>query len=517
MYDIILKDGLVIDGTGNKPFKANIAIFDDTIALITPLDISRAKLVIDCSGKYISPGFIDAHTHTDFLVLMDETAEARIRQGITTDISGNCGIGVFPYRNPVLKDMVKDVLGEWDNWGWTDFTSFKSYYEKKKIGINELFLVSHTALRTAVMGEDSRREATEEEKKAMCDLLSTELESGAGGFSTGLYYSPCVYSDSDELERLLSVVKEKGKIFTFHHRSEGNGCYDSLKEVLDAAKKTGVKTEVSHLKAIGRENQKEVGRMLALIENYRKDGLDVKFDQYPYTFGSTSLYSLLPPRILALTKLEMRMALSLESERETIKKEINEDKTWDSIYPLVGPDEIKAIFLSSSPQFNNMSLSQISSGMGYSDPLDALFDILRDETGLAVMTDTTETEESLERIMVHPLMCFGSDSLYSSPYPHPRSYHAAVEFLSHYVRDKGLLSLEEGIRRMTSETASRFGLKDRGVIKEGNKADITVFDYNALKCNNDMTNEGIEAVIVNGRLSLLKGEIFPSLSGRILQ
>lgn len=516
MYDIILKGGLVLDGMGNKPFKANIAIFDDTIALITTLDISRARLVIDCSGKYISPGFIDAHTHSDFLVLEDEKAEARIAQGITTDISGNCGIGVFPYKNPVLKEMVKDVLGEWDDWAWTDFSSFKSYYEKKRIGINELFLVSHTALRTAVMGEDSRRGATEDEKRAMCTLLETELESGAGGFSTGLYYSPCVYSDRDELVRLLSVVERKGKIFTFHHRSEGNGCYESLKEVLDAAKMTLVKTEVSHLKSIGRENQKEVGRMLELIERYRNDGLDVKFDQYPYTFGSTSLYSLLPPRILALSKLEERMALSLESERETIKREINEDKTWDSIYPLVGPDEIKAIFLSSSPQYNNMSLSEIARTMGYPDPLDALFDILRDETGLAVMTDTTETEESLEKIMVHPLMCFGSDSLYSSPYPHPRSYHAAVEFLSHYTRDKGLLTLEEAVRRMTSETASRFSLKKRGALKEGYKADITVFDYSALKSNDDRTNDGIEAVIVNGRLASFKGEIFPSLSGRIL-
>ncbi len=516
MYDIILKGGVVIDGMGNAPFKADIAVFDDTIALVTPLDISRSRLVIDCSGKYISPGFIDAHTHSDFLVLRDEKAEARIAQGITTDISGNCGIGAFPYRNPILKDMVKDVLGEWNDWSWTDFTSFKSYYEKKKIAINELFLVSHTAIRTAVMGEDSRRVAREDEKRAMCKLLEEELESGAGGFSTGLYYSPCVYSDSDELERLLSVVEKKDKIFTFHHRSEGNGCYDSLKETLEVAAKTGVRTEVSHLKAIGRENQKEVDRMLGLIENARKEGLDVKFDQYPYTFGSTSLYSLLPPRILALSKLEQRMALSLESERERIKREINQDKNWDSIYPLVGPDEIKAIFLSSFAQYNNMSLSMIAKRMGLSDPLDALFDLLRDETGLAVMTDTTETEVSLEKIMVHPLMCFGSDSLYSSPYPHPRSYHAAVEFLSHYTRDKGLLTLEEAVRRMTSETAGRFGLKDRGAIKEGYKADITVFDYNELKSNDDRTNEGIDAVIVNGRLSLFKGEVIPALSGRIL-
>lgn len=516
MYDIILKNGLVLDGRGSKPRKANIAIFSDSIALVTDLDITRARTVIDCEGKYVAPGFIDAHTHTDFLVLKDPLASARIGQGITTDISGNCGIGVFPYNNPLLADMVKDVLGEWDDWGWSDYKTMKEYYSKRKIGVNEVFLVSHTALRVAVMGEDCRREASGEEIKAMCTLLAGELDEGAWGFSSGLYYSPCVYSGRDELLALLTVVKEKGKIFTVHHRTEGNGCLESLREVLSLAYETGVRIEVSHLKAIGKANQGEVDKMLALIEEYRKNGLDVKFDQYPYAFGSTSLFSLLPPRVLAFSRLEQRMALSLENEREEIKDEILHDRTWDSIYPLVGPDEIRVLFLSSSPQYNGMSLSEIAREKNLSDPLDALFDVLEEETGLAVMTDTTESPESLEKIMVHPLMCFGTDSLYSSPLPHPRSYHSAVEFLSHYVRDRKLLTLEEAVRRMTGETASRFGISDRGILDEGYRADITVFDLDNLKCNEDNTNEGIELVIINGKIASIKGEIFPTGEGRIL-
>lgn len=516
MYDIILKNGLVLDGRGNKPFKADVAIFSDTIALITDLDITRGKSVIDCNGKYIAPGFIDAHTHTDFLVLRDEKAEPRIGQGITTDISGNCGIGVFPYRNPVLKEMVGDVLGEWNDWAWTDYSSMKSYYKKKKIGVNEVFLVSHTAIRTAVMGEDSRREAGEDEISQMAELLRSELESGAWGFSTGLYYSPCVYSTRSELKALLTVVKEENKIFTVHHRTEGNGCYESLSDILSIAYETGVRTEVSHLKAIGRVNEKKVGRMLSLIEEYREKGLDVKFDQYPYTFGSTSLYSLLPPRILSFSRLEQRMALSLESEREKIKDEILHDTTWDSIYPIVGPDDIKALYLTSENRYNGLTLTEIAEEKGYEDPLDALFDILRDETGLAVMTDTTESRESLEKIMVHPLMCFGTDSLYSSPLPHPRSFHSTVEFLSRYVRDEKLLTLEEALRRMTSETASRFGIADRGVLAEGFKADIVVFDLDKLAVNDDNTNSGIDAVILNGKIASLDGKILYTGEGRIL-
>ncbi len=516
MYDIILKNGLVLDGRGSKPFRANVAIFSDSIALVTTSDISRSRLVIDCSGKYIAPGFIDSHCHTDFLVLRDPKAEARIGQGITTDVTGNCGIGVFPYISPLLKDMVKDVLGEWNEWKWKDFSSMKRYYLEKKIGVNELFLVSHTALRIAAMGSDCTREAREEEIERMCSTLRGELRSGAKGFSTGLYYSPCVYSDEKELSRILETVKEEGGIFTVHHRSEGNGCLESLREVLSTALKSGVRTEISHLKAIGGRNQGEALKMLSLIEEYRNDGLDVKFDQYPYTFGSTSLFSLLPPRVLAYSRLEQRMALSLESEREVIRKEIMEDTTWDSIYPLVGPENIKALFLSSSPQYNGMTLEEIAGEMKVSDPLDALFDILRDETGLAVMTDTTETDETLERIMVHPLMCFGSDSLYSSPVPHPRSYHATVEFLSKYVRDRKLLSLEEAVRRMTGETAERFGIKDRGILDEGYRADITVFDLEKLKAGERGTNEGIECVILNGKLASLGGKILYTGEGRVL-
>lgn len=516
MYDIILKNGLVLDGRGNKPLKADVAIFSDTIALITDLDITRGKVVIDCSGKYIAPGFIDAHTHTDFLVLRDEKAEPRIGQGITTDISGNCGIGVFPYRSPVLKEMVGDVLGEWNDWAWTDYSSMKSYYTKKKIGVNEVFLVSHTAIRTAVLGEDSRREAGENEIAQMAELLRSELRSGAWGFSTGLYYSPCVYSTCSELNALLTVVKDENKIFTVHHRTEGNGCYESLSDILSIAYETGVRTEVSHLKAIGRVNQNEVGRMLSLIEEYREKGLDVKFDQYPYTFGSTSLYSLLPPRILSFSRLEQRMALSLESEREKIKDEILHDTTWDSIYPIVGPDDIKALYLTSESRYNGLTLTQIAEEKGYDDPLDALFDVLRDETGLAVMTDTTESRESLEKIMVHPLMCFGTDSLYSSPLPHPRSFHSTVEFLSRYVRDEKLLTLEEALRRMTSETASRFGIADRGVLAEGFKADIVVFDLDKLAVNDDNTNSGIDAVILNGKIASIDGKILYTGEGRIL-
>ena len=516
MYDVILKNGLVVDGRGGKPFVADVAVFSSTIALITNSNISRGKNVIDCRGKIVAPGFIDSHTHSDFLLLSSPDGSYRIGQGITTDISGNCGIGVFPYKNPILKDFVKDVLGEWKDWKWKDFTSYKEYLMKKGIGCNEAFLVSHTALRAFVMGEDCLREAKEDEIETMSKVLSEELDKGAIGFSSGLYYSPCVFALKNELISLLKVVASKGKIFSVHHRSEGRGCVESLEEVLSLAKESGVRLEVSHLKAIGKENEKNVDVMLSLIEKYRKEGVDVKFDVYPYTFGSTSLFSLLPPRVLAYSRLEQRMALSLESERRVIKEEIMNPDGWDSVYPMVGPDAIKALYLSTHPEYNGMTLSEIAKIKNLSDPLDGLFDVLEDETGLAVMTDVTESEESLEKIISHPLMCFGTDSLYSSPLPHPRSFHSTVQFIKKYVLERKLLSIEEGIRRMTGETAERFGLKDRGTIEEGKAADITVFDPQRLSERDERRNSGFSLVLVNGKIALKDDEITGERGGKVL-
>ena len=514
MYDYIFRNATVIDGTGKEGFVANVALFAGSIAFVGEQPITRGKNVIDCKGKILCPGFIDMHCHTDLEVLRDRSAKARIGQGITTDVTGNCGIGTFPYNNPYLKTLVGDVLGEYPDWAWSDYTSWKSYVDKGGVGSNQLYLVSHSALRVAVLGESAGREASTDEIEKMCELLDEALSQGAYGLSSGLYYSPCLYANRDELLALLKCVKKHDKIFAVHHRCEGNDVVASLKEVLDLAFETGVRLEVSHLKAIGNKNQDKVGTLLSMIDEYRAKGVDVKFDQYPYTFGSTSLFSLLPPSILAFSRYEQRLALSLENERDDLKKEILKPNGWDSIYEMVGPDNIKAIYLETHPELNGKTLSQIGTVLA-KDPLDALFTVLSEETGLAVMEDVTTTEGNLKKIMSHDLMCFGSDSLYSSPLPHPRSYHSTVEFLARYIRDEKVLSLEEGIRRMTGEPALRLSLK-RGLIKEGYPADLVVFDLNKLKVNDDSTNSGFEYVFVNGMPAMAEGNLTGLRGGRVL-
>lgn len=491
MYDILIRNALVMDGTGGVPFKANAGITGDTISVLTSREIESARRVMDASGLVLCPGFIDMHTHTDLEVLRDRDMKAKIHQGITTDVSGNCGIGTFPY-SPMLPECVQDVLGAWDDWDWDGFSSYKGYLEKDGIGINEAFLVSHTALRLAVLGKDSSREASEQEILSMCALLDTALSEGAIGLSSGLYYIPCVFASHKELLALLRTVARHNALFAVHHRCEGNEVVSSLKEVLDLSLEAGCRLEVSHLKAIGRKNQAKVPELLRMIEDYRDRGLDVHFDQYPYNFGSTSLFSLLPPRILGLSRIELRLALSLESEREVIKHEILTPDGWDSVYEMVGPENITVLSSDTFPELNGKTLAEFGG-----DPLDALFDLLAEETGSAVMTDVTQSEESLRLIMSHPLMSFGTDALYSSPVPHPRSYHSTVRFLG-YARD-GVMSYEEAIRRMTGANADKIGILDRGYVREGYKADLLLLDPDALR-EDGMENDGFRLVLVNGKI-----------------
>ena len=514
MYDKLIRNALIYDGTGKAPYRANVALFRDRIAFIGNERIARTKDVIDASSYILTPGFIDIHTHTDLLMLRDPDMKARIDQGITTDVSGNCGIGVFPSSGEELKSAVSDVLGEWDDWSWTDYRSFCRKAEENGCAINEAFLVSHTALRLKVLGGNAGRAAAESEIDAMCALLDSLLSAGCWGFSSGLYYAPCLFAERKELLALLRVVKDHNKLFAVHHRCEGNDVLASLEEVLSAAAETGVRIEVSHLKAIGGKNQEKVPRMLEMIEKARADGVDVKFDQYPYTYGSTSLFSLLPPHMLSLSRFEQRLALSLENERADLKEEIMHPAGWDSIYEMVGPEYITALYLEGHDEYSGMTLSEIGKMKG-KDPLDALFDILSEETGLAVMTDVTESEENLRLIMKHPLASFGTDSLYSSPLPHPRSYHGAVEYLSKYILSEQILPLEEGIRRMTGENASRLGLEYRGLVKEGYYADLLLISPEKLRVNGDK-NEGIEMVMVNGEIRKMGESIIGKRNGCIL-
>ncbi len=521
MYDYLFKGAMVVDGTGKAAYKANVATKGNLIAYIGS-DSVRASHVFNAEGKYLTPGFIDIHAHSEFLALNTHSLKEKLEQGITTDVSGNCGIGVFPYERGQedIKELCADVLGCHENWNWQDFPSFKEEVERGGVGINMLFLQAHAPLRSVVLKGNPNREATDDEITEMCALLDKSLNEGCIGFSSGLYYAPCLFASSKELEMLLEVVAKHDALFAVHHRCEGNDVVASIKEVLDLALKTKVRLEISHLKVIGRNNQEKLDEVLSMIEEYRAKGCRVLFDQYPYVYGSTSLFSLLPPSALRLSRTELRFALSIESQREEYKSEMLNPVGWDSLYEMVGAENITIIELESNKEFEGLTLKE-AAGKLNTDPISALFDLLAEESGSAVMIDVTESEENLEKILKSPLMCFGTDALYSSANPHPRSRSAAIQLIKHYGLDRKTLPLEELVRKMSGETASRLNLKDRGVIKECYIADLVLFDPAKLEATAEPNkpfyrNEGLDVVMVNGTPVVQDGIYNGGLKGRIL-
>ena len=522
MYDHLFFNALIYDGSGGAPYRANVATLGSRIAFIGNERV-RARNFTDCTSLALTPGFIDIHAHSELMALRDPVMSAKICQGITTDLSGNCGIGVFPIKGEskeVLEGLCDDVLGHWQNWNWSDVTTFRNALNEKGVGINLALLQAHAPLRATAMGLDSSREATDEEIEVMCRLLDESLSSGCKGLSSGLYYAPCTFASEKELLSLLSVVKKHDAFFAVHHRCEGNDIIESVKEVLSLAKQTGVRLEISHLKVIGKKNRDKLDTVISLIEEARKDGLDVAFDQYPYAYGSTSLFSLLPPSALRLSRNELRFALSLDAERKEYASEMLSPKGWDSIYEMVGPDEITILELEHHKEVEGLTLTEVGKKMK-TDPLSALFDLLSDESGSALMMDVTEDEESLEKILRHPLMCFGTDALYSSPRPHPRSFSGAFHLLYRYGIEKKVLPLETLINRMSGEGAKRLGLKDRGLIKESYAADILLLDLEKLKDTAEpgktfVKNEGLVMTMVNGVVVVENGLANGNIAGTLL-
>lgn len=518
---ILFKNGTLVDGSGLESKKADVLIDGEKIVGILPANSGKAENEIDITGKVICPGFMDIHAHSELETLRDPSMMHKVSQGITFDLSGNCGVGAFP-RNISDEPAFADILGHCDSWNWTDF---ESYSKQVKCGINMGFLQNHAMLRKAAIKGNPNREASKEEVALMCQLLDKSLEQGCMGFSTGIYYAPNIFASRYEYIELLKVVKKHDGIFTVHHRCEGSEIVESVEEVLSFMRETNVRLEISHLKAIGRANADKVDTVLKMIHREKDNGYDVAFDQYPYAYGSTSLFSLLPPRLLRLEQKDMLKELEAtvkdEKKKAQLIYEIENPQGWDSIIQLCGFDNIVAVILESSPKFNGMTLTQCAS-MLKTDPYTALFTLLSKETKCALMIDYYESEETEKKIMTDSLMSFGTDALYAGSGAHPRSGNAAIRLVSEYALKQKTMSLEETIHRMTYKNATKLGIKDRGLIKEGMYADIVVFDPQRLKDNSNPLEpykkcDGLEYVFVNGIPAIKNGALTGSVSGKVIK
>ena len=500
----LIKNALIADGTENELFNADVLTEKDKIIDIGRFNsVSDAK-IINADKKILCPGFMDMHAHSDLEILRNPSMNHKIFQGITYDLSGNCGVGVFP-REINDSPAFADILGHYDNWDWTDYTSYKSRINSI---FNISFLQNHAMLRMNAISGNPNRVATSEEIKRMCYLLEKSLEEGCMGLSSGLYYAPNMYAGADEILSLLDVVKKHNALFCVHHRCEGDFILSSIDEVISYALKADVRLEISHLKAIGVKNQDKVDEVLNKIHNAESKGLDIGFDQYPYEYGSTSLYSLLPPSYLMLSHNDListlQTALSDTSERLKLISEIEHPNGWDSVIELCGFDNISIAVLETNPEYTGLTLTECSEKM-HCDPYGALFKILIEEKGCALMFDITQSTEKLIKIMKDPLMCFGTDALYTGSSAHPRSSSAAVHILDYFCKRNHVFSWSQLINKMTGKVAERIGLKNRGYIKKDMKADLVLFNPDTLHDNSSITNpyalsSGLELVMINGQI-----------------
>ena len=513
MLDVLIRNIDIADGSGNPIYRGSVAVKDGKIVKIASAVAEEAKTVIEGKdGWVLSPGFIDTHTHSDLLRLVDPTLNPQIVQGVTYDICGNCGISAAPIRPKtfdLLKKYVEPVLPiKGVDEEWSQMTTFSGYFEslkKRNPSIGMGALVGHGTLRIAVMGMDNR-EPTKEELEEMKAILREAMESGALGLSSGLIYIPGVYSKTEELVELCKVVAEYHGIYATHMRNEGAYVVESVKESIDIARKAGVRLIISHHKISGFENHDLYKETLGLIQKAREEGMNIICDQYLYNYGSTGMSALLPPACQSEGTDGMLKKLKNPAERAEIIQTMKTDLTYENFLKYLGADAVLVVSASETKEYNGKFMDEVARLMG-KEPEDAVCELLVQNSGSVLMAVRMCEEDVVEEIFKFPYTCVGSDGIGAGTgqLTHPRAYGNFVRVFETYVRERHIVSLEEAVRKCTSLPADFIGLSTKGHIKEGYDADIVIFDRDKIGTDATFSNpitppKGIAYVFVGGKL-----------------
>ncbi len=525
---ILIKNGMIIDGSGAPAYRGDLLVEGDRIAEIGFFDRQvQAEQVIDATGLAVAPGFIDTHSHSDLKILLDPYVEPKVRQGVTTEILGQDGISMAPlppeYVAPWRKNLA-GLNGDSDEigWDWKDTAGYFELLEKNKVGPNVAYLVPHGNIRMAAMGLDNRK-ATAAELELMKDLLRQALETGAVGLSTGLIYMPCAYADTEEIIELCKVVREYDRVFVVHQRSEADTILDSMQEIIRVGRESGVRVHFSHFKICGIKNWGKIDKVLELLEKAKQEGIRVTFDQYPYIAGSTMLGVILPPWVHDGGTEKVLERLKDPELRKRMAEDIrNGIPGWDNFIDFAGFD---GIFVTSVKTDKNRdcigkNLREIAEMRG-KDPFEATFDLLLEEENAVGMYDYYGKEEHVMAFMKRPEQNVCTDGLLGGK-PHPRVYGSFPRVLGKYVREEKALTLEEAVNKMTLKAAAAFNLTDRGSLEKGKKADIVIFNPDTVIDTATFEEprqfpKGIETVIINGVVVLHKGKRSDQLSGQVIK
>ncbi len=523
-YDIVIKNGKIIDGTGNPWFRADIGIKDGRIVKIGLVSENNAHRIINADGLVVAPGFIDIHAHDDLVFFNDPLNKPKLMQGITTVICGNCGMSPAPLSKRRVNEL-KTYLGIFPTNVDFDWESYGEYLHRIEelgpLGTNFAGLVGHGTLRIAVMGVEAR-DPEPEELEDMKKLLARSLREGAFGMSTGLIYPPGCYAKTMELIELSRVVASHGGYYATHMRNESTAVLEAIAEAIRIGREAGVRVEISHLKVLGKANWGRASEVLRMIEKARENGVDVTADAYPYTAGSTYLAALLPSWAHDGGEEKLKERCRDPRVREELRKYIEERDDWENIAKQIGWENIVLTYSPTYPEFIGKSIAEIAE-MADKDPYEVVFDIIAEDGFKALMIDFIMNEGDVEKIITHPYVAVGTDGFdLGVDKPHPRTYGAFPRVLKVYVREKKILRLEDAIRKMTSLPAQKLGLRDRGLIREGCWADIVIFDPKTV--SDEATYQeprkkpkGIKYVIVNGVIEVENEELTGKRGGRVLR
>ncbi len=536
MYDLLVRNGKIIDGAGNPWYMGDVAVRRGKIARIARSIDDETKSTLDASGLVVCPGFIDAHSHADHNTLVYREMGNVIHQGITTVMAGQCGSTPAPLSEKSRAQAQRQVdaflpEGYKLELTWSTFDEYLKEEEKKGLGANVGHMVGHGAIRAAGMGLEAR-DPTAAELETMRELTAEAMEAGAYGLSTGLIYPPGIYAKTPEIIELAKVAARYGGVYDSHIRGEGRTLMKALSEAIEIGEKGGLPVQISHHKIASKSIWGHSVQTLKLFEEARARGVDVTMDQYPYKAGSTGLMTLLPPWVHDGGNEAALERLKDPKLRERMRREIEKGiPGWENFAGELGWENVyvTSVKTDANRPVEGMNMVEIKGHRGAPDEFTALYQLLLEEEGAAGMVIFYGDEDDVKRIMQSPLHMVGTDAgccTVEGPFckgkPHPRHYGTYPKILGKYVREEKTLRLEEAIRKMTSFPAQRFGLLDRGLLRPGMWADLTVFDPATVAERSTYKDphrfpSGIEYVVVNGKVAVDGGKYTGALAGTTLR
>ena len=538
MSRIQIKNGMVYDGLGNLPVKADVWIFNDRIEKIAVrnsgeenlAETKRADEVIDAEGKVVTPGFIDIHRHCDIKPFYGtEFGTCMLAQGITTAVSGNCGISMTPCskdgkRAREMQNFQEAVLGP----AYAGIYTYGEYLrelEKRDLPVNFAAMIGIGSIKIAVKGFADTPFSKLEMEEAV-SLVEDAMRQGAPGISAGIMYLPECYSTAEEYGELLKPVGQYGRVAAFHIRGEGDSMVESIQEVIEIGKRAGCAVEISHFKSCGMNNwKKEIHRAIQLIDEARQEGQDITVDFYPYEGGSTALTTMLPPEF---TAGDMERALESLGTDEDIRRfrqsASRKYEDWDNYCITLGWNRIfiSGVAKEHNRKFLGMDMETAARQFGYEDAYALAAWLMHDESGKTAIINMSMCQEDIDTVAKLPYSIVISDSIYAeTDTPHPRMYGAFPKILREYVKERHILTLEEAIKKMTSMPAKRMKILDRGVLKAGMYADLNIFDPGKFRDRATFQNPavlacGLDVCMVNGIIAYRNGMVINRDGGRVV-